>query len=217
MCWVLIFLLCLLPTFGRNAYENCVVLEARICYDVAKLMYLNSERWGCSVFWCICVPSWLQPRADTRTLLTFRKKAERSKKFFIDLQAKEHVTTMVNPKPCGHLCCCVIKGCEQVGDVWRPSGAAAAFTRKGRRVFWAHLVLDYNTTSQCAQALHIPPKRFFSHLNKSKINIHLITTCSKHGASFFFSQKFKAFCGLLLWIHTHQNYHHPSFFSSNSV
>uniref|UniRef100_A0A674P3F6 Transmembrane protein 63B n=1 Tax=Takifugu rubripes TaxID=31033 RepID=A0A674P3F6_TAKRU len=69
----------------KNAYENCVVLEARICYDVAKLMNLNSER----------------------------KKAERSKKFFIDLQAKEHVTTMMNPKPCGHLCCCIIKGCEQ--------------------------------------------------------------------------------------------------------
>ncbi|XP_063047254.1 CSC1-like protein 2 isoform X2 [Engraulis encrasicolus] len=69
----------------EQAYENCVVLEARICYDVAKLMYLDSER----------------------------KKAERSKKFFTDLHAKEHVTTMINPKPCGHLCCCVIKGCEQ--------------------------------------------------------------------------------------------------------
>lgn len=21
---------------------------------------------------------------------------------------------MINPKPCGHLCCCVIKGCEEV-------------------------------------------------------------------------------------------------------
>uniref|UniRef100_A0A673AUT2 CSC1-like protein 2 n=1 Tax=Sphaeramia orbicularis TaxID=375764 RepID=A0A673AUT2_9TELE len=71
--------------FYRQAYENCVVLEARICYNVARLMYLNSER----------------------------KKTERSKKFFIDLQTKEHVTTMVNPKPCGHLCCCIIKGCEQ--------------------------------------------------------------------------------------------------------
>uniref|UniRef100_A0A3B4WLG2 Transmembrane protein 63B n=1 Tax=Seriola lalandi dorsalis TaxID=1841481 RepID=A0A3B4WLG2_SERLL len=67
-----------------HAYENCVVLEARICYDVARLMYLNSE-----------------------------KKAERNKKFFLDLQAKEHITTMINPKPCGHLCCCVIKGCER--------------------------------------------------------------------------------------------------------
>uniref|UniRef100_A0A8D3C8N3 Transmembrane protein 63B n=1 Tax=Scophthalmus maximus TaxID=52904 RepID=A0A8D3C8N3_SCOMX len=41
------------------------------------------------------------------------KKTERSKKFFLDLQAKEHITTMINPKPCGHLCCCIIKGCEQ--------------------------------------------------------------------------------------------------------
>lgn len=43
-----------------------------------------------------------------------RKKTERSKKFFLDLHAKENVTTMVNPKPCGHLCCCIIQGCEQV-------------------------------------------------------------------------------------------------------
>uniref|UniRef100_H3DGT7 Transmembrane protein 63B n=1 Tax=Tetraodon nigroviridis TaxID=99883 RepID=H3DGT7_TETNG len=69
----------------ENAYENCVVLEARICYNVAKLMCLNSER----------------------------KKAERSKKFFIDLLTKEQVTTTVNPKPCGHLCCCDIRGCEE--------------------------------------------------------------------------------------------------------
>ncbi|KAL6101666.1 tmem63b [Pungitius sinensis] len=69
----------------ETAYEHCVVLEARICYNVARLMYLNSER----------------------------KKTERSKKFFLDLVAKEHVTTMINPKPCGHLCCCIIKGCEE--------------------------------------------------------------------------------------------------------
>ncbi|CDQ97638.1 unnamed protein product, partial [Oncorhynchus mykiss] len=70
----------------EQAYENCCVLEARICYDVAKLMSLNSER----------------------------KKTERSMKFFKDLQSKEHIPTMINPKPCGHLCCCIIKGCEQV-------------------------------------------------------------------------------------------------------
>uniref|UniRef100_A0AAZ3PC62 Transmembrane protein 63Ba n=1 Tax=Oncorhynchus tshawytscha TaxID=74940 RepID=A0AAZ3PC62_ONCTS len=29
----------------RQAYENCCVLEARICYDVAKLMSLNSESY----------------------------------------------------------------------------------------------------------------------------------------------------------------------------
>uniref|UniRef100_A0A4W6E1B6 Transmembrane protein 63B n=1 Tax=Lates calcarifer TaxID=8187 RepID=A0A4W6E1B6_LATCA len=69
----------------RQAYENCTVLEARICYNVAKLMALNAER----------------------------KKTERSKKFFTDLMAKEHVPTMINPKPCGHLCCCTITGCEE--------------------------------------------------------------------------------------------------------
>uniref|UniRef100_A0A673NFM0 CSC1-like protein 2 n=1 Tax=Sinocyclocheilus rhinocerous TaxID=307959 RepID=A0A673NFM0_9TELE len=69
----------------EKAYENCVVLDARICYDVAKLMSLESER----------------------------KKAERSKKFYTDLMAKEHIPTMINPKPCGHLCCCIIAGCEQ--------------------------------------------------------------------------------------------------------
>uniref|UniRef100_A0A8D3CNA6 Transmembrane protein 63B n=1 Tax=Scophthalmus maximus TaxID=52904 RepID=A0A8D3CNA6_SCOMX len=65
----------------EQAYENCTVLEARICYNVAKLMSLN--------------------------------KTERSKKFFTDLMAKEHVPTMINPKPCGHLCCCAITGCEE--------------------------------------------------------------------------------------------------------
>uniref|UniRef100_A0A8C9YS55 Transmembrane protein 63B n=1 Tax=Sander lucioperca TaxID=283035 RepID=A0A8C9YS55_SANLU len=71
--------------FFRQAYENCTVLEARICYNVARLMSLNAER----------------------------KKTERSKKFFTDLMAKEHVPTMINPKPCGHLCCCAITGCEE--------------------------------------------------------------------------------------------------------
>uniref|UniRef100_A0A8C5CM04 CSC1-like protein 2 n=1 Tax=Gadus morhua TaxID=8049 RepID=A0A8C5CM04_GADMO len=42
-----------------------------------------------------------------------RKKTERSKKFFTDLMAKEHMPTMINPKPCGHLCCCAITGCEE--------------------------------------------------------------------------------------------------------
>ncbi|KTG44302.1 hypothetical protein cypCar_00021351, partial [Cyprinus carpio] len=69
----------------EQAYENCVVLEARVCYNVAKLMSLNAER----------------------------KKTERSKKFFTDLMAKEHIPAMINPKPCGHLCCCAITGCEE--------------------------------------------------------------------------------------------------------
>uniref|UniRef100_A0A8C2GMH0 Transmembrane protein 63B n=1 Tax=Cyprinus carpio TaxID=7962 RepID=A0A8C2GMH0_CYPCA len=42
-----------------------------------------------------------------------QKKTERSKKFFTDLMAKEHIPAMINPKPCGHLCCCAITGCEE--------------------------------------------------------------------------------------------------------
>uniref|UniRef100_A0A3Q3X3S4 Uncharacterized protein n=1 Tax=Mola mola TaxID=94237 RepID=A0A3Q3X3S4_MOLML len=61
----------------ERAYENCVVLEACICYNVSRLMYLDSER----------------------------KKMEHSKKFFLDLQAKENIITMVNPNYCRHLCC----------------------------------------------------------------------------------------------------------------
>lgn len=39
----------------RQAYENCAVLEARICYNVAKLMYLMSERYQHFNYHCACV------------------------------------------------------------------------------------------------------------------------------------------------------------------
>uniref|UniRef100_A0AAY4CQS4 Transmembrane protein 63B n=1 Tax=Denticeps clupeoides TaxID=299321 RepID=A0AAY4CQS4_9TELE len=79
------------PSSSRTirAYETCIVLDARMCFDVAKLMHLDSER----------------------------KKAERSKKFFTDVASKEPITPMINPKPCGHLCCCIVKGCEEVDAV----------------------------------------------------------------------------------------------------
>uniref|UniRef100_A0A7M4FYB8 Transmembrane protein 63B n=1 Tax=Crocodylus porosus TaxID=8502 RepID=A0A7M4FYB8_CROPO len=70
----------------EEAYANCTVLEARPCYDVARLMFLDAER----------------------------KKAERGRIYFTNLQSKENTPAMINPKPCGHLCCCVIKGCEEV-------------------------------------------------------------------------------------------------------
>lgn len=48
-------------------------------------------------------------------LSCFRKKAERGRIYFTNLQSKENTPSMINPKPCGHLCCCVIRGCEEVG------------------------------------------------------------------------------------------------------
>uniref|UniRef100_H3AFA3 Transmembrane protein 63B n=1 Tax=Latimeria chalumnae TaxID=7897 RepID=H3AFA3_LATCH len=49
-----------------------------------------------------------------RLMRILRKKAERSKNYFTSLQTKEGITQFVNPKPCGHLCCCAIQGCEEV-------------------------------------------------------------------------------------------------------
>ncbi|XP_075060581.1 mechanosensitive cation channel TMEM63B isoform X1 [Mixophyes fleayi] len=73
----------------EEAYTNCTVLEARSCYNVARLMFLDAER----------------------------KKAERGRLYFNHLLNKENTTSLINPKPCGHLCCCVIKGCEQVDAI----------------------------------------------------------------------------------------------------
>ncbi|MBN3324118.1 CSCL2 protein, partial [Atractosteus spatula] len=125
----------------EHAYDNCKVLEARLCYNVAKLMSLDAERtsvlrlirrtvpvygivspslyWGIrtqtdhrvttSSTWC----SLYKKKIFFKLIESQVKKAERSKKFFTDLMEKEHKCTMINPKPCGHLCCCVIKGCEE--------------------------------------------------------------------------------------------------------
>nr|XP_023683842.1 CSC1-like protein 2 isoform X2 [Paramormyrops kingsleyae] len=73
----------------EDAYDSCAVLEARICYNVAKLMSLNSDR----------------------------KKAERSKKYYLDLNNRAQKLTMINPRPCGHLCCCVMGSCQPVEAV----------------------------------------------------------------------------------------------------
>lgn len=63
-----------------------------------------------------CMLEWLSACPLLSGVCVHRKKTERSKKFFTDLMAKEHVPTMINPKPCGHLCCCAITGCEEVTD-----------------------------------------------------------------------------------------------------
>uniref|UniRef100_UPI00398F63D0 CSC1-like protein 2 isoform X3 n=1 Tax=Pristiophorus japonicus TaxID=55135 RepID=UPI00398F63D0 len=69
----------------QEAYQDCTVFEARLCYNVAKLMRLDANR----------------------------RKAERSRIYY----SKEETPVMINPKPCGQLCCCVVKGCEQENAV----------------------------------------------------------------------------------------------------
>ncbi|XP_038654931.1 CSC1-like protein 2 isoform X2 [Scyliorhinus canicula] len=69
----------------QEAYPDCTVYEARLCYNVAKLMRLDANR----------------------------RKAERSRNYY----SKEETPVMINPKPCGQLCCCVVKGCEEENAV----------------------------------------------------------------------------------------------------
>uniref|UniRef100_A0A4W3H235 Transmembrane protein 63B n=1 Tax=Callorhinchus milii TaxID=7868 RepID=A0A4W3H235_CALMI len=69
----------------REAYPECTVLEARLCYNVAKLMRLDADR----------------------------RKAERNRIYY----SKEETPVMIHPKPCGQLCCCVVKGCEKENAV----------------------------------------------------------------------------------------------------
>ncbi|XP_041043443.1 CSC1-like protein 2 isoform X2 [Carcharodon carcharias] len=69
----------------QEAYPDCTVYEARLCYNVAKLMRLDANR----------------------------RKAERSRTYY----SKEETPVMINPKPCGQLCCCVVKGCEEENAV----------------------------------------------------------------------------------------------------
>ncbi|ELK10646.1 Transmembrane protein 63A [Pteropus alecto] len=69
----------------RDAYPTCGVVEVRLCYDVAKLIYLCKER----------------------------KKTEKSLTYYTNLQVKTGQRTLINPKPCGQFCCCEVQGCER--------------------------------------------------------------------------------------------------------
>lgn len=73
----------------REAYPTCTVLEVQLCYDVEFLMELNA-RWVAAG----------HSRDYYRALIL-----DRGRRVFI------------NPKLCGHFCCCSFRGCEQVDAV----------------------------------------------------------------------------------------------------
>ncbi|KAJ1148784.1 hypothetical protein NDU88_001610 [Pleurodeles waltl] len=72
--------------YFKEAYPEGCVLNVELCYDVSKLVNIYQER----------------------------KNAEKTLKYFTDLQAKDGTVVMINPKPCGQFCCCVFRGCERV-------------------------------------------------------------------------------------------------------
>uniref|UniRef100_G1K3D7 Homeobox-expressed in ES cells 1 n=1 Tax=Xenopus tropicalis TaxID=8364 RepID=G1K3D7_XENTR len=71
--------------FSFYAYPSCQVEEVNLCYDVADLIRLSKER----------------------------KKAEKNLAYFTNLLNKTGRRVLINPKPCGQFCCCVVRGCER--------------------------------------------------------------------------------------------------------
>ncbi|KAM3930051.1 CSC1-like protein 1 isoform 2-T2 [Leptodactylus fuscus] len=69
-----------------EAYPTCRVVDVQLCYDVADLLRISSER----------------------------KKAEKSLAYYIKLHNKTGEYVFINPKPCGQFCCCVTPGCEKI-------------------------------------------------------------------------------------------------------
>ncbi|KAM4694169.1 CSC1-like protein 1 [Discoglossus pictus] len=67
-----------------EAYPSVRVQEVRLCYDVADLIRLSEQR----------------------------KKAEKNLAYFVRVHNKHGQRIHINPKPCGHFCCCVFRGCE---------------------------------------------------------------------------------------------------------
>lgn len=69
-----------------EAYPTCRVIDVQLCYDVADLLRISSER----------------------------KKAEKNLLYYIKLHDRSGDYVFINPKPCGQFCCCVMRGCERI-------------------------------------------------------------------------------------------------------
>ncbi|CAN2387488.1 ion transport [Pristimantis euphronides] len=69
-----------------EAYPTCRVVDVQLCYDVADLLRISSER----------------------------TKAEKSLAYYIKLHSKTGEYVFINPKPCGQFCCCEMRGCERI-------------------------------------------------------------------------------------------------------
>ncbi|XP_040286509.1 CSC1-like protein 1 [Bufo bufo] len=69
-----------------EAYPTCRVVDVHLCYDIADLLRVSSER----------------------------KQAEKSLAYYIKLHTRTGEYTFINPKPCGQFCCCEISCCERI-------------------------------------------------------------------------------------------------------
>uniref|UniRef100_A0A673W5W4 Transmembrane protein 63A n=1 Tax=Salmo trutta TaxID=8032 RepID=A0A673W5W4_SALTR len=75
-------------THFTEAYPTCRVCEVHLTYDVAKLMNLDKER---SV-----------------------KRAEKNLRYYERVLQRGGQREVINPRLCGHLCCCRTRNCQEV-------------------------------------------------------------------------------------------------------
>ncbi|KAJ8270530.1 hypothetical protein GJAV_G00115990 [Gymnothorax javanicus] len=73
----------------NEAYPTCHASEVHLCYDVAKLMYLAKQR----------------------------KRSEKNLLYYQKILEDQGERKMINPRPCGQLCCCLTQGCELVDAI----------------------------------------------------------------------------------------------------
>ncbi|KAI4882995.1 hypothetical protein NFI96_015791 [Prochilodus magdalenae] len=79
-----------LRTHFIEAYPTCQLADVRLCYDVAKLIYLTTER----------------------------KRAEKNLEYYRKALDRLGYQEVINPRPCGHICgCCTCQGYEGVDAV----------------------------------------------------------------------------------------------------
>uniref|UniRef100_A0A8C9VMJ5 Transmembrane protein 63B n=1 Tax=Scleropages formosus TaxID=113540 RepID=A0A8C9VMJ5_SCLFO len=96
-------------TGGRGqAYDNCIVLEARICYNVAKLMSLTTESMTVCVCVCVCLFAPAPPMCHTLSpcCLVPPPEQEEAVTYYTKLEAKlkeecRKAKAEVNTKPLG--------------------------------------------------------------------------------------------------------------------
>uniref|UniRef100_A0A8C7QG56 Transmembrane protein 63A n=1 Tax=Oncorhynchus mykiss TaxID=8022 RepID=A0A8C7QG56_ONCMY len=81
-------------THFTEAYPTCRVCEVHLTYDVAQLMHLDKER----------------------------KRAEKNLHYYERVLQRGGQREVINPRLCGHLCCCRTRNCQEVrGTIPRES------------------------------------------------------------------------------------------------
>uniref|UniRef100_A0A8K9X3K6 Transmembrane protein 63A n=1 Tax=Oncorhynchus mykiss TaxID=8022 RepID=A0A8K9X3K6_ONCMY len=91
-------------THFTEAYPTCRVCEVHLTYDVAQLMHLDKER----------------------------KRAEKNLHYYERVLQRGGQREVINPRLCGHLCCCRTRNCQEVDAIEYFRGQAAGLLEEVR-------------------------------------------------------------------------------------